>query len=155
MASCLAGQFLSVILRDQSLCSARAPLWPSPPMTTCSSLPPKLHCLRCPFQRGQFVFPVDPNALDRCLFLLFFLSHVLSIGDWKGFIVEFPECACAQIQSCWEARKPRVCGAGPGTDVRPALWTPPPASVAEPACRCCVVLPGMTVVALLIAVLAH
>lgn len=147
MAFCLAGQlFLSVALKDQSLRSARVLSSPRHPQPCAPLSLPSCAAREVLSRKGSWDFQLTPMYWILVFFFFFlFLSHVLSVGDWKGFITEFPECAYAQIQSCWKARKPRVCGAGPDMDVHTALWTPRSVSVKSlHALCCCVVLPGMT-----------
>lgn len=58
------------------------------------------------------------KAKEPCLFSLalffFFLSLILSGGDRECVMVEFSEDTRAQMQGCWRASEPSVCGDGSG-----------------------------------------
>lgn len=121
MVSCLTGQFLGIALRHWILCRARIL-----PSSLCQpAILPACHphLLAALLQKGllleravQFLMDPKQRSLVSSLWLsfFFFLSLILSGGDRECVMVEFSEDTRAQMQGCWRASEPSVCGDGSG-----------------------------------------
>ena len=102
-------------------------LWESSLAPSASLPSPSLGCTA---REGSSVL-MDPNQRSLVSPLSLFLILILSGGDGKCFMVEFSEETHAQMQGCWRASEPSVCGDGVAVDRD--WWS---VALSSPLCLC-------------------